>query len=461
MMPKIAAATAALLGLLTARPPDRLSAQTLRVPYQSFTLPNGLQVLLHEDHSVPLVAVNIWYHVGSSDEKPGRTGFAHLFEHIMFMGSQHVPTGEFDRLLEAAGADNNGSTTEDRTNYYEDGPSNALGLMLWLDSDRMGFLLPEITAEKVDLQRGVVQNERRQSYENRPYGLADENILERLYPPSHPYSWPVIGSMKDLSAATLEDVRAFFRTYYTPNNATLAIAGDITPRAARRLAERYFGEMPRGPLVTRTPPPPVELKADAYATLEDRVQLPRVYDAWHTVKAFADDDAALDVLANVLAGGRPSRLYKRLVYELQIATDVVAFQDGSRIDGKFELFATARPEHDLSELQRVIDEEVKKLADDGPTAREVERAQNTFEAQFLSRMERVGSFGGKADQLNFYNYFVGTPDYFQKDLDRYRRVTPADVQRVARRYLTDAHRVVLSVIPQGKPELAVKQGATP
>jgi zinc protease len=461
MMPKIAAATAALLGLLTARPPDRLSSQTLRVPYQSFTLPNGLQVLLHEDHSVPLVAVNIWYHVGSSDEKPGRTGFAHLFEHIMFMGSQHVPTGEFDRLLEAAGGDNNGSTTEDRTNYYEDGPSNALGLMLWLDSDRMGFLLPEITAEKVDLQRGVVQNERRQSYENRPYGLADENILERLYPPSHPYSWPVIGSMKDLSAATLEDVRAFFRTYYTPNNATLAIAGDITPRAARRLAERYFGEIPRGPLVTRTPPPSVELKADAYATLEDRVQLPRVYDAWHTVKAFADDDAALDVLANVLAGGRPSRLYKRLVYELQIATDVVAFQDGSRIDGKFELFATARPEHDLSELQRVIDEEVKKLADDGPTAREVERAQNTFEAQFLSRMERVGSFGGKADQLNFYNYFVGTPDYFQKDLDRYRRVTPADVQRVSRRYLTDAHRVVLSVIPQGKPELAVKPEATP
>jgi len=461
MMPRIAVAAAAVLGLLTVGPPHRLPAQSLRVPFQSFTLPNGLQVIVHEDHSLPLVAVNIWYHVGSADEKPGRTGFAHLFEHIMFMGSQHVPTGEFDRLLEAAGADNNGSTTEDRTNYYEDAPSNALALALWLDSDRMGFLLPEITAEKVDLQRGVVQNERRQSYENRPYGLAEENILKRLFPPHHPYSWPVIGSMADLSAATLEDVRDFFRTYYTPNNATLVIAGDVTPKDVRRLVERYFGDIPPGPTVTRTPPPPVELGADAYATLEDRVQLPRVYNAWHTVKAFADDDATLDVLANVLAGGRPSRLYKRLVYELQIATEVVAFQESGRIDGKVEVFATARPGHELSELQRVIDEELKRLVAEGPTAREVERARNTFEAQFLTRLERVGGFGGKADQLNFYNYFVGTPDYFEKDLDRYRQVTAADVQRVARRYLTDAHRVVLSVVPQGKPDLAVKEGAVP
>jgi len=449
------------LALLTARPPDRLTAQTLRVPYETFTLPNGLQVLLHEDHSVPVVAVNIWYHVGSGDERVGRTGFAHLFEHIMFMGSQHVPTGEFDKLLEAAGGDNNGSTTEDRTNYYEDGPANALRLMLWLDSDRMGFLLPEITADKVDLQRGVVQNERRQSYENRPYGLSEENILKRLYPATHPYNWPVIGSMADLSAATLEDVRNFFRTYYTPNNATLAIAGDIAPREARALVERYFGDIPRGPSVTRPTPPAVLLPADVIATLEDRVQLPRVYNAWHTVKAFAPDDAGLDVLANVLAGGRSSRLYRRLVYELQIASDVVAFQDGSRLDGKFELWTTARPGHALPELQRVVDEEVRKLAETGPTAREVARAQNTFEAQFLSRMERVGSFGGKADQLNFYNYFVGTPDYFQRDLDRYLKVTPADVQRIARAYLVGAHRVVLSVVPQGKPELAVPAGVQP
>jgi zinc protease len=445
-------------------PASRLAAQAaqpLRVPYETFTLPNGLQVILHEDHSVPVVSVNIWYHVGSGDERVGRTGFAHLFEHIMFMGSQHVPTGDFDKLLEAAGADNNGSTTEDRTNYFEDAPANALPLMLWLDSDRMGFLVPEITADKVDLQRGVVQNERRQSYENRPYGLAEENILKRLYPPGHPYSWPVIGSMADLSAATLEDVRDFFRTYYTPNNATLAIAGDVTPRDARQLAERYFGDIPRGPTVTRPTPPPVLLGADVFATLEDRVQMPRVYNAWHTQKAFAPDDAGLDVLANVLAGGRSSRLYRRLVYELQIASDVVAFQDGSRLDGKFELWVTARPGHALGELQRVVDEEVRKLADAGPTLREVQRAQNTFEAQFLSRMERVGSFGGKADQLSFYTYFVGTPDYFQRDLDRYLSVRPADVQRIARAYLADAHRVVLSVVPQGKPELAVQPAVQP
>jgi len=437
------------------------NAAPLRVPYETFTLPNGLQVIVHEDHSVPVVSVNIWYHVGSGDERAGRTGFAHLFEHIMFMGSQHVPTGEFDRLLEAAGGDNNGSTTEDRTNYFEDAPANALPLMLWLDSDRMGFLVPEITAEKVDLQRGVVQNERRQSYENRPYGLAEENILKRLYPATHPYSWPVIGSMADLSAATLDDVRNFFQTYYTPNNATLAIAGDVTPSEARLLAQRYFGDIPAGPTVTRPTPPAVLLTADVYGTIEDRVQTPRVYNAWHTQKAFATDDAGLDVLANVLAGGRSSRLYRRLVYELQVASDVVAFQDGGRLDGKFELWVTARPGHTLGELQRVVDEEVRKLADGGPTLREVQRAQNTFEAQFLSRMERVGSFGGKADQLSFYAYFVGTPDYFQRDLDRYLKVTPADVQRIARTYLADAHRVVLSVVPQGKPELAVQPAVQP
>src|SRR2546429_1627674 len=455
MMRTIATLAASFLALLSVYPSIRLSAQALHVPYQTFPLSNGLQVLLHEDHSVPLVSVNMWYHVGSSDEKPGRTGFAHLFEHIMFMGSQHVPTGEFDRLLEAAGGDNNGSTTEDRTNYYEDGPANALPLMLYLDADRMGFLLPEMTADKVDLQRGVVQNERRQSYENRPYGLAEENILERLSPTNHPHDGRGIGSRADLRAATREDVRQFFQTYYTPNNATLAIGGDIPAGDARQLAERYFGDTPRGPAVTRTPPPRVSV-AGVGAVLEDRVQVPRVYDAWHTVKAFSADDATLDVLANVLAGGRSSRLYRRLVYERQVATDVVAFQDGSRIDGKFEVYATARPGHDLGELQRVIDEELQKLTDQGPTPREVERGQNTFEAQFLSRMERVGGFGGKADQLNFYNYVVGTPDYFQKDLDRYRKVTPAAVQRAVQTHLPRAHRVVLSVVPQGKPELAVR-----
>jgi zinc protease len=260
--------------------------------------------------------------------------------------------------------------------------------------------------------------------------------------------------MADLSAARLEDVQQFFRHYYTPNNATIAIAGDVSYAQVRREVQRWFGAIPRGPAVTRRPPPAVALPADVYATLEDRVQLPRVYDSWHTVRAFAPDDAALDVLADILAGGRSSRLYKRLVYQLQIATQVTGYQDGGRIDGKLQVFATARPGHDLNELQRVIDAEIRAIADSGPTQREVERAQNGIEASFLNRMERVGGFGGKANQLNQYDYFVGTPDYFQKDLDRYRRVTAADVQRVARTYALRAHRVVLSVVPQGHMELA-------
>ena len=427
------------------------------MPYTSFTLANGLKVIVHEDHSVPIVTVNTWYHVGSSDERAGRTGFAHLFEHLMFMGSEHVPTGQFDQLLEAAGGDNNGSTTQDRTNYYEEGPSNALELMLYLDSDRMGFLLPEITPPKVDLQRGVVQNERRQSYENQPYGLAQENILKRVYPADHPYHWPVIGSMADLNAASIEDVRQFSREYYTPNNATTVVAGDVTVSQVRGLMRRWFGALVRGPVVKRTPPPAVSLPADVYATLEDRVQLPRVYDTWHTVKAFAPDDAALDVLADILADGMASRLYKRLVYELQIATQVSAFQDGGRIDGKFEIVATARPGHTLGELATVIDREVRTLADSGPTPREVERVRNGNEASFLDRLERVG---GKANQLNYYDFYVGTPDYFERDLDRYRRVTAADVQRLARDYLLGSHRVVLSVVPAGHTDLAATEGAS-
>jgi len=459
-MRRVGAILALALLVLVAAPPGPGAAE-LRVPYTTFTLANGLKVLVHEDHSLPIVTVNTWYRVGSGDEKPGRTGFAHLFEHIMFMGSQNVPTGEFDRLLEAAGADNNGSTSEDRTNYYEDGPANALPLMLWLDSDRMGFLLPEMTAEKVDLQRGVVQNERRQSYENQPYGLAEENIIKRLYPEGHPYSWPVIGSMADLSAASLDDVKQFFTSWYTPNNAVISIAGDISPAEVRRQMERYFGAVPRGPAVTRREPPAVDLAADVPAVLEDRVQLPRVYDAWHTVKAFAPDDAALTVAGQILGGGKSSRLYKRLVYELQIATNVYAYQSGSRIDGDFRIVATARPGHGLDELQKVVDEEVARLAQGGPTGRELQRVVNGVEAQALDGMQQVGGFGGKANQLNYYDYYVGTPDYFEKDLQRFRVLTTAEVQRVARQYLAGAHRVILSVVPQGKTELAVSEGRKP
>ena len=455
---RLMAAMALGVGLLPAGPPASLLAQQLRVPNDTFTLANGLKVIVHEDRSVPIVAVNTWYHVGSGDERTGRTGFAHLFEHLMFMGSEHVPTGRFDQLLEGAGADNNGSTTEDRTNYYETGPANAVELMLYLDADRMGFLLPELDSAKVDLQRGVVQNERRQSYDNQPYGLAEENILSRLYPAGHPYSWPVIGSLADLQAASLDDVRNFFRTYYAPNNATIVIAGAINAAEARRLVERWFADIPRGPPVPRNNPAAFTLDRSVFGTLEDRVQLPRVYNAWHSVRSYASDDAALDVLASVLAGGRSSRLYRRLVYELQIATQVAAYHDALKMDGSFRLFSTARPGHDLNELQREIDGQIRLLADSGITERELQRVKNQIEAGFLGRMETVL---GKADQLNAYQYFVGTPDWFQQDLERYRAVSAADVQRVARQYIAGQNRVVLSVVPQGRGNLAVTEGVVP
>ena len=426
------------------------SGSTPRISFEKYTLPNGLQVILHEDHSTPIVAVNTWYHVGSADEQPGRTGFAHLFEHIMFMGSQNVPVGMFDQWLEAAGADNNGSTTEDRTNYYEVLPSNALELALWLDADRMGFLLPTMDLPKVDLQRDVVKNERRQSYDNVPYGRADETILAALYPKTHPYSWPVIGSMADLSAATLDDTKNFFRTYYAPNNATLAIAGDFDPARAKQLVEKYFGPIPRGPAVTRrTTVPAVVIPRDTFLVLEDKVQLPRLFYTWPTVKLFAPDDAALDILAQVLANDKNSRLYKKLVYDLQVVQSVRAFQESSRLTGKFQVDVLPKPGQATAEIDKLVQAEISGIINNGITQRELVRAQNSYRAQFL---DRIASVLGKADALNSYNYFAGTPDYVQQDAARYDRVTTADVQRVARTYLGKP-KIVLTVVPEGKRDM--------
>lgn len=421
-----------------------------RIQFEKYKLPNGLEVILHEDHSTPIVTVDTWYHVGSGDEQIGRTGFAHLFEHIMFMGSQHVPVGAFDQMLEAAGADNNGSTTEDRTNYYENLPSNALALALWLDADRMGFLLPTMDLAKLNLQRDVVKNERRQRVDNQPYGRADETILAALYPPSHPYSWPVIGSMADLSAASVDDVKNFFRTYYAPNNATLVIAGDFQPAAAKQLVAQYFGPIPRGPAVKRrTTVPAVVIPRDKFIVLEDKVQLPRLFYTWPSVKAFAKDDAALDILAQVLANDKNSRLYKKLVYELQVAQNARAFQESGRLDGKFQVDVTPMPGQKVADIDRVVQAELSNIIKNGISTRELQRAQNSYKASFLNRLASVW---GKADQLNFYNYFVGTPDYVQQDAARYDRVTAADVQRVARTYLGKP-KIVLTVVPEGKKDM--------
>ena len=450
-MPLRPPARTALLAALLASP-AAAQAPALRVPVTVDTLPNGLTVIVHEDHSVPTVAVNLWYHVGSGDEKAGRTGFAHLFEHLMFMGSQNAEYPAFDRLLEGAGANNNGSTTEDRTNYYEWGPATALPLMLWLEADRMGWLLPTMTGEKVDLQRDVVKNERRQSYENQPYGLATETILALLYPASHPYSWPVIGSMADLSAASPEDVRDFFRRYYAPNNASLVVAGDVRPAEVFRLARQYFSEIPRGPAIERSTAAAVTLPRDTAAVLEDRVQLARLYYVWPTVAGLTPDDAPLELLAYLLAGEKNSRLTEALVHNDQTASSVWAFQDGKRVGGDFWVVATAKPEQALAGLQPTIDRELRRLAAEGPTARELEQATNALEAQFLRRIETVN---GKADMLNGYFVRTGHADGFAADLARYRAVTAADIQRVATRYLS-LPRVTLSVVPQGKPELAAR-----
>jgi zinc protease len=421
-----------------------------RISFEKYTLPNGLQVILHEDHSTPIVVVNTWYHVGSGDEQVGRTGFAHLFEHIMFMGSQNVPVGMFDKWLEAAGADNNGSTTEDRTNYYEVLPSNALELALWLDADRMGWLLPTMDLPKLDLQRDVVKNERRQSYDNVPYGRADETILAALYPKSHPYSWPVIGSMADLSAATLDDTKNFFRSYYAPNNASIAIAGDFDPVKAKQFIAKYFGPIPRGPTTTkRTSVPPVVIPRDMFLVLEDKVQLPRLYYTWHSVKAFSPDDAALDLLALIIANDKNSRLYKKLVYDLQVVQAVRAVQDGSRLDGRFQIDVLPKPEQATADIDKLVQAEIAGVINNGITQRELVRAQNIYRARFI---DRLASVLGKADGLNAYNYFVGTPDFVQQDAARYEKVTTADIQRVARTYL-GRPKIVLTVVPEGKKAL--------
>ncbi|HUQ82968.1 MAG TPA: pitrilysin family protein [Gemmatimonadaceae bacterium] len=446
-------ARSAAAALTLAIAPALAGAQTVpAMPHEKYTLPNGLEVILAEDHSVPLVAVNTWFKVGSGDELLGRTGFAHLFEHIMFMGSENVPVGKFDQWLEAAGANNNGSTSEDRTNYYEWMPSNALPLALWLDADRMGRLLPTMDLPKVDVQRDVVKNERRQGVDNVPYGRADETILPVLFGAGHPYSWDVIGSMADLSAASLEDVKNFFRTYYAPNNATLSIVGDFHSDSVKKLVQLYFGGIPRGPALPPRPAiTPRPVPRDTFLVLEDKVQLPRLYYSWRTVKAFHDDDASLELLGYVLAGDKNSRLYKRLVYDLQVAQDVRANQNARRLDGSFQIIVTPKPGHTPAEMAKLVNEEIQKLVANGATDRELARAQNTTRAQFL---DRIASDLGKADQLNYYNYFVGTPDYARQDAARYDKVTLADIKRVATSYLLKP-RVTLTVVPEGKRDLMV------
>jgi zinc protease len=442
---------ATLAGLLLSM---SVAAQQIAVPYEKFTLPNGLTVILHQDNTIPRATVNIWYHVGSGSEKPLRTGFAHLFEHILFEGSQHVPEGNFDQWLEAAGATNNGSTTEDRTNYYEEIPSNALDLALFLESDRMGFLAPSLNAGTVDGQRDVVKNERRQSYENQPYAKAYLELPSLLYPKDHPYSWPVIGSMEDLTAASYQDVVDFFTTYYTPGNASLCIAGGIDLVETRKAVEKWFGDVPSGKPVSKVDVPQAKLEKEKRAMIEDNVQLPRLMMVWLSPPAYHPGSAELDLVSSLLTDGKNSRLYKKLVYELQIAQSVDSYQDPKKLASEFAIIATARPGVTLSQLEKVIQEELDKLKLEGPSTRELQRITNQYESNFIRQLE---SSSNKADLLNRYYYYTGNPDYFNEDFQRYKALDGNDIREAIRQYLKDDARVVLSIVPEGKTELAAKK----
>jgi zinc protease len=429
----------------------------VNIPFTKHTLANGLDVLLHEDHACPIVAVNLWYHVGSKNERPGHTGFAHLFEHLMFEGSQHHDGGYF-QPLQGAGATLNGSTNGDRTNYWEVVPTGALELALWMESDRMGYLLPALTQAKFSNQRDVVLNERRQNYENRPYGLAPMALLAALFPDDHPYHWTTIGEIADLEAVQLDEVHAFFRRYYHPANASIALAGDIDGDEALALVDQYFGEIDPGERVD-----PVHASAalprDVRIQFEDRVELPRLYLAWLTPAMFAEGDADLDLATDLLANGKTSRLYRRLVFDERLATDVSASQNSREIAGYTQITATAAPGHTLGELERAILEEIARLAADGPTDEEIERGRVQAEAQFVFRLQTVGGFGGKSDQLNAYNIFLHDPAYFGRDLERYQVVTHASLRGVVEAYLDPARRVTLSIVPHGRPALAAPDSA--
>jgi zinc protease len=430
----------------------------LTIPYARETLGNGLSVIVHEDHRCPIVAVDVWFRVGSKDERPGRRGFAHLFEHLMFEGSAHYDRSVF-HPLQQAGAALNGSTNADRTNYWEVVPPGALALALWLESDRMGYLLPALTPEKFANQRAVVLNERRQHYENRPYGLAPVAIAAALFPPDHPYHWITIGRPEDLRAATLEDAAAFARTYYHPANASLAIAGDVDTDRAFELARHYFEEIPAGPPVPPVEAPPVGLVGEQRLVLEDRVELPRLYVAWPSPAMFAPGDAEMDLVADLLGAGKTSRLYRALVYERRLATEVTAAQHSRQLASFFQIVVTAAPGRTLGEIDAVLTAEIARFADVGPTEDEMARGAAQIEAQFWQRLQSVGGFGGKADQLNAYRVFLGDPGGFAADLDRYRRATAGALRDAARAVLSPDRRVALSVVPLGGRGLALAGSA--
>ena len=430
--------------LLGYNPPQK--AEPINIPYEKFELSNGLDVILHEDHSIPMVSVNMWYHVGSKNEKPGRTGFAHLFEHLMFEGSKHH-NHNFAQPLEEIGGTDNGSTSTDRTNYWSNVPSDQLELALWLESDRMGFLLDVMTQDKLDNQRDIVKNEKRQNYDNKPYGRAWAIIPEMMFPAGHPYHWIPIGSMEDLSAASLDDVSDFFKTYYIPNNASLCIAGDINVEETKKLVEKYFSSIPSGAPVDRLESQPVSLDGISTKTIYDNVSLGKLIYGWHSPALYTKGDAELDHLANILTASKVSRLYKSLVYEQQIAQDVEAFQWSREIGSTFHIMVTAKEGHSLEEIEIALDKELNAIVKMGISHKELEQSKTQWEARFIRGLEQIGGFGGKADILNGYNVMLGDPGKFNWDLNRYMDVNINDVRNATTKYLDMDNRVILKILP--------------
>lgn len=414
----------------------------LDISYKRITLDNGLEVLLSKESSLPLTAVNLWYRVGSGYEIKTKTGLAHLFEHMMFQGSEHIPKGMHFKYIQEAGGTLNGSTNFDRTNFYEKVPSNYLEMALWLESDRMGFLLPALDEEKLQNQIDVVKNERLERYENQPYGLAWEKILSALFDEGHPYSWPTIGWMDDILSYSLDDVKSFFRTYYQPANAAMTIVGDVNEKETLRLVEAYFNEIQGSePLPLKPEPKPQQLTESKILSFNDSVQLDRIYLAWHTTPIFHKDDAPLDIAGDILTGSKSSRLYRNLVFEREVAQNVTAFQFSGMFGGFFCIFATAKPNVPLAELKGEIFRELKKIADEGPSDDELMRSKNTIQSSYIYSLQNIDII---ADQMNRYNFFLGEPNSFGYDLDRYRSVTKEDIQRVSDMYFTK-HFTELSV----------------
>jgi zinc protease len=447
----VAAALLALAAVPLGASAQATPAVMPKLQVERYTLPNGLTVLLSEDKSTPVVAVDLWYHVGSKNEKPGRTGFAHLFEHVMFQGSEHVAEEQHLKLVEGAGGDVNGSTTNDRTNYYEVVPSSELETALWLESDRMGYLLPVFTQAKLDAQRDVVKNERRQRVDNQPFGAQVDALPAALYPATHPYSWSVIGSMADLSAASVDDVKDFFRTYYAPNNATLAIVGDFDAAKAKAWVAKYFGPLPSGPAITRPVVPATVLSANKRLVLEDsKARVPQMVFAWPTVGNDNPDAIALAGLASVMTRDRTSRLSKLLVYDRQLATSVSARAGSDENAGEFYIRVSPRPNASLTEIERLVDSVVTSMVSAEPTDREVQRLKNS--ATF-NEIDGLQSVLDKAEELLDGQTFYGNPTHeIDVDLPAYRALTPGDVHRVAVKYLAAPH-VVLSMVPAGKLDL--------